>query len=366
MEIIIYRALLLALVAFCLIFKGIPTSIEMGFYLLLFILEVLKAKYIKGKMIIFAEIVAIAGAVYIEPLFTAALGFFVFEIVESKRYALLIGTVVPAFFLLKNEGLLFYFFYIIVCVFVSYLIVTLKEKDAHFKVISDKERRYIYELESTKQQLLRSSQELVHMTELRERNRIASEIHDSIGHKIAGIYMQLQAAYKVKEKNEEKANALFEKTIGDLSTTLEVIRETVHNIKPKEAVGIEQIERIIQSFTFCDVSFTHKGDMTILSPTHWEVITTNIKEALTNAFKYSNASLIEIDLTTNDHFARLYIKDNGVGAAQIVDGLGMRGMKERVKMLGGSLSASGENGFMMVCILPIEKKEGDIFAHSNR
>lgn len=104
----------------------------------------------------------------------------------------------------------------------------------------------------------------------------------------------------------------------------------------------------------------------MISKTHWQVITANIKEALTNVFKHSQATDVKLTLTVNQHFIRLYIKDNGRGSAVVDGGLGLNGMKERVSQMGGSLSIDGRSGFLIVCILPLSGKEGEIFAHSNR
>jgi signal transduction histidine kinase len=96
-----------------------------------------------------------------------------------------------------------------------------------------------------------------------------------------------------------------------------------------------------------------------------ETIVTNIKEALTNITKYSSATKAYISIEVNEKYIRLYIKDNGVGSKKIKEGLGLSGMRERVRNVGGSISISSEDGFLIVCIIPIDSKGGKIFETTN-
>lgn len=238
----------------------------------------------------------------------------------------------------------------------------LEEKDMLYRTMYDNERRYRYELESAKARLLSSSREMVHIAEVKERNRIAREIHDHAGHSISGILMQLQACAKLFERDGARAKELLEDSVQRLADALTLLRETVHNIKPRENMGLEYIQNIIASFSFCEVLFSHKGDFTQLSPVHLEILSTNIKEALTNIARHSGATQAVIQLEVNEKFIRLYIKDNGKGCTRVSEGMGLQGMKERVLHAGGSMTMSGENGFMIVCLLPAENEgRGNIF-----
>lgn len=127
----------------------------------------------------------------------------------------------------------------------------------------------------------------------------------------------------------------------------------MHNIKPKENLGIEYINTIIRDFEFCAVDLKFSGDFNIISSEHLGILGSNIKEALTNAARYSNATKINIRIDINESFTRLYIKDNGNGCIRIKEGLGLSGMKERIRNIGGSISISSESGFMIVCLMPV-------------
>jgi signal transduction histidine kinase len=233
------------------------------------------------------------------------------------------------------------------------------KKISSFKETYDNERRYRYELEDAKQRLLNSAKETAYIAEIRERNRIAREIHDSVGHSIAGILFQLQAAQKLTHKDKEKSDKLLQDSIERLSEALDVMRNTVHNIKPGNIMGLTYIESIIKNFNYCPVDFKHSGDFNSLPANVLETISSDIKEALTNAYKYSKAAAIDIKIDITEAAVRVYIKDNGEGCPNLKEGFGLLGIRERIKNLGGTVSFSGENGFVIVYVIPLGKDEGE-------
>ncbi|MFL0249308.1 sensor histidine kinase [Clostridium neuense] len=119
----------------------------------------------------------------------------------------------------------------------------------------------------------------------------------------------------------------------------------------------------IHNFSFCPVEFKFTGDFNKLKPNYIEIIASNIKEALTNAAKYSKASKIYISIDINEVYLRLYIKNNGVSCSNIKEGLGLSGMRERVNNVGGSISIDSHDGFIIVCVIPFSG--GEIFEGSN-
>lgn len=321
-------------------------------------INIIKEKYYDSIYILIAEFILIFFAVKIDWHFIILNGIIVYDFFYKKAYLGVIPSVVVGAYFLKNELILEYILFLCLCGYLTYVNKNLEEKNNDLKYAYDKERRYRYELESVKEKLIKSSIGAVHIAQIKERNRIARQIHDNVGHSISGVLFQLQACSKLFERDKDKALILLEKSIDELSKSLNLLRDTVHNIKPKEDYGIEYIKDIIDKFKYCEVEFKTFGDFNSLSASHTEILYANIKEALTNASKYSNATKIEISIDINEKYVRLFIKDNGTGCDEIHEGLGISGMRERIRNIGGSISISGENGFMIVCILPM-KLEGD-------
>ncbi|WP_032122594.1 sensor histidine kinase [Clostridium amazonitimonense] len=331
---------------------------EFHVILLLFFLciDVFREKYFNNNISRTVEAISIFFIMLMDIKAVLLLGIFVIDVEEegNKVFPLLSFGLGIGFLLYKRQYnyLPSYALYGLLC----FIIGRERKKSSYinnlYKSTHDKERRYIYELESTKQKLMNSSREIVYLTEAKERNRIARTLHDNLGHKIAGILMQLQASRQVALKDQDKMLQLLDKSIEGLSSSLELIRDTVHNIKPKENVGIEYIKKLIEDFTYCNVEFKYKGDFNNVNSLEMEIITSTLKEALTNISKYSKASKVNIEIDANVNFIRIYIKDDGVGAENIKEGLGISGMKERLKNIGGNLSISSQDGFMIVGIIP--------------
>ena len=235
--------------------------------------------------------------------------------------------------------------------------IMMKEKDKkenEFIELYDTERKNRYELETAKNQLIKANEDIISVTELNERNRIARALHDNIGHKLVGINMILQASGAVRYKDQDKADELTNKAIKELTDTVDLLRDTVHDLKPNKTVGIKVIEKIIADYNYCEVSFTTKGDMNSISSGMLALMSQNLKEALTNASKYSSATLIDVNLEASKKYIRFLIKDNGIGAKEIVDGLGISGMRERVENVGGTFTINKDDGFEVVSFFPLK------------
>ncbi len=330
-----------------------PDYLEVSLLLLLIASNIFREKFKNSPILIIVEAVFILYLSTKNQYYIYLYSIIAYDLVKSGYFYISGLLIIPGIIILKPLSLINYCMFLILCGYFAYINRRIKGREKSYREAYDKERQYRYELERTKAEILDASQKIEYLTEVRERNRIAREIHDSVGHSLAGIMMQLQASMKLKGKDDDKSRELLKNSIDGLSDAIVTLRETVHNIKPKEAAGLEYIERIIESFTYCPVLFSKKGNMSLLKSHHIEILSNNIKEALTNISKYSGATKVEISIETNEKYARLYIKDNGMGCNNIKEGLGLSGMRERLNYVGGTISISGKNGFMIVCLIPM-------------
>jgi len=221
----------------------------------------------------------------------------------------------------------------------------------HFQIVDDN-RRSIYELEEAKVKLRMSQIDLIQVTELNERNRIARSIHDNLGHKLVGSKMLLEAASAISGKDNQKSDQLIERVINELGESVDLLRDTVHDLKPNQDVGITNIKNIIKRFRFCTVDFETQGDLNSISSGLYAIIERNLKEALTNVNKYSNATLVNIKIEVTEKYTRFSVTDNGTGTQYINEGLGVSGMRERVENIGGTFTLDFNSGFKLYMFFP--------------
>ncbi|MEJ6952407.1 sensor histidine kinase [Natronospora cellulosivora (SeqCode)] len=277
----------------------------------------------------------------------------------KKNYLMAILLITPFTYYSYQLDILIFVLPIAFSILAGYIYGDKLEKEEKYIEFLDKERRLRYQLEQTKSQLLHSRKEIKRLTEIRERNRIARQIHDSIGHSIAGVLFQLQAALKIFKKDEEKTENILKLCLEKLSEALELTRKTVYNIKDYHQDGLKLIKEIIDNFEFCPIEFSFEGNFNNIPVDILEIILSNIKESLTNTAKYSEADKVKINLKIGKKVIRLYYKDNGQGCKQVIEGMGLTGMRERVNNAGGTISTDGSDGFLIVCNIPFEREMSD-------
>lgn len=193
----------------------------------------------------------------------------------------------------------------------------------------------------------------IHAATLSERNRIAREIHDNVGHMLTRSILQT-GALKVINKEPTLEEPLS--TLHDtLNTAMTSIRTSVHDLHDESVDLKSALLDIISPVE----NPTLRLEYDISKPVKREIkyaFIAIVKEAVNNIQKHSNASLGTIILREHPGFFHLQIEDNGTNISKTSDsGIGLSNMEERVLALGGRIRFSTENGF---CIfITIFKKE---------
>ena len=205
-------------------------------------------------------------------------------------------------------------------------------------------------LEASREASAREMRNAARLAEMAERSRIAQDIRDHVGHEISGASIALQAAIRLYEKNDLRAGELLTQSAARLEAASEHLREAVHNLKPARVAGIETLVELCEAFAFCPVQFSAAGDLN--GNLYWELLAANLKEALTNVSRHSNATRVIVKLDGNADFIRMRVADNGNNTGAGAMGLGLSGIRERVRAAGGTLSVSAEDGFAVVTVLP--------------
>ena len=195
---------------------------------------------------------------------------------------------------------------------------------------------------------------------LQERQRIAQDVHDLLGHSVAASILQLEAARKVMPTQPERADAMVVTATDALRQGMERIRSAVHNMRAEAPdLSAQEMALIIERFrrdsglqVIADIQDSEQP----LTPAQWEALNANLTEALGNVLRHAHASQVHISLQMLPGMVRLEVADNGVGAQDMVEGMGLSGMRERTAALGGSLMVRGDQGMQVITLLPREGK----------
>jgi signal transduction histidine kinase len=217
------------------------------------------------------------------------------------------------------------------------------------------------DLEAANRQLSAYATQAEELAISKERNRLAREIHDSLGHYLTVINVQLQAALTVLDDDRQRAvtavetaQELAQEGLASVRQSVSTLRESPLGDKPLA----EAIDALVQETESAGIVVETKriGQPRRLEPAAELALYRTVQEGLTNTRKHSRASRVDLILDYGDpQRVRLTIRDNGVGAASTDNGgFGLVGVRERVQLLGGSVhveTGSGQ-GFQLMIVIP--------------
>lgn len=193
---------------------------------------------------------------------------------------------------------------------------------------------------------------------LEERNEIYQQLHDKLGHNINGSVYQLEAAKVLLKEKPDDSQKLIQGVIDKLRTSMDEIRMIFRRQKPSKkqmaVLSLNQLCEECQEKYGIQASFEIEGEDRPIPETVLDIILDNSYEAVSNALKYSGCTKIDIRLVVMNQLVRCTIVDNGKGCETIKPGMGLAGMKERMRKAGAILNLDGRNGFQITMLFPIE------------
>lgn len=213
------------------------------------------------------------------------------------------------------------------------------------------EEKYLHEkLKQKNEELVRSQNEYAENAVLTERNRIARDIHDHIGHVLSSAIIQL-GALEVLEKDPNIKTGIGT-TRKTLTNGMEQIRNSLHNMHESSLDFYELLRKTSRDFTFCPVGISyHLSDP--LPKALYHSFAATINEGLTNVIKHSNATSVHITLSESNEAVHLLIQDNGTQpSSRTGPGIGLIGIEERAAALGGQVHISSSKGFRIFVSIP--------------
>ncbi|HEX6730828.1 MAG TPA: sensor histidine kinase [Pyrinomonadaceae bacterium] len=228
--------------------------------------------------------------------------------------------------------------------------LAVKEQRARAEV-----ERLLAELQEANEKLREYADQVEQIATLTERNRLAREIHDSLGHYLTVVIVQIEAATAVMETDRErsldglrKAQALAQKGLTEVRRSITALRSP-HSL-------IESLNTLFEECRVSGVStqFQLIGTPRKLSPSADLTLYRAAQEGLTNVRKHSRANTATVTLDYSGDRVWLAVRDEGIGSNQPEKGFGLVGVNERVQLLGGEvrIRTAPDKGFTMEVGLP--------------
>jgi signal transduction histidine kinase len=215
------------------------------------------------------------------------------------------------------------------------------------------------QLSEANQKLKEYAAEAEKNAETRERNRLAREIHDTLGHALTGIVAGIDACLLTIDISTDMTKAQLEK-IGNVARQgITDVRRSVNKLRPDalEKMDLENaIAKMVEDMKATagvDVEFYNEVHPLKFHEDEEEVIYRIIQESTTNAIRHGHADHIQIAVTKVNEWLTIAVKDNGIGCKSIKEGFGLKHMQERLSLLNGQLEYNGDDGFLIYAQIPI-------------
>jgi signal transduction histidine kinase len=228
---------------------------------------------------------------------------------------------------------------------VAFTVLAVNEANSRHQV-----ERLAAELGEANKRLRDYATQVEELATLRERSRLAREIHDTLGHYLTVLNVQIEAACAVLASDPQRAGEILHKAQTLTRDGLTEVRRSVTELR-NSTVDLKPLRETLELLadecrvTGIDANLIVTGEPSPLSPQTTLTLYRAAQEGLTNVRRHARASCATLRLDFSENAkVRLRIEDNGAGCADSKEGFGLMGIRERVKLLNGKVSVQSTPG----------------------
>lgn len=183
-----------------------------------------------------------------------------------------------------------------------------------------------------------------------ERNRIARDLHDLLGHHLTALTINLQLASRITEgeakERVEQCHALAKLLLSD-------VRDAVSTLREMPAVNLQQLFEIaVKDIPKLEIKLDIDRNCTVNNVNTSEALLRALQEAITNTLRHSRARKVSVAVTQNENGIQMSYQDDGQGCAKLHLGNGLTGMRERIERLNGNLNITSTPHMQLNIVLP--------------
>ena len=246
--------------------------------------------------------------------------------------------------------------------FIGYMVLLFSQKKEENTAI----RHLNHELEHVNDQLSVMNDQLKayaaeseRMAETRERNRLAREIHDTLGHALTGITAGADACLQMMEVSPDMAKKQMEVIAATVRQGISEVRRSVKALRPDALerfeleVALKKLCTEMQQTSHAVIDLQIETENLRLSPDEEDTVYRTIQEGITNAIRHGLATAVWIKLSCEGRRLKIIVQDNGTGCTIVKPGFGLRHMRERLNLLNGTLKWNGDHGFRIEAVIPL-------------
>lgn len=187
-----------------------------------------------------------------------------------------------------------------------------------------------------------------------ERERIARDLHDVLGHTLSSIVLKAELAGRLFKDKPERALAEINDVERISRAALHEVRQAIHGYHSGDiASEFARAESMLQA---AGIRTERRIDSVEMNPTHERVLALVVREAVTNVVRHAHATLCKLALYRREDAYRLEVSDDGRGGT-FAEGIGMRSIRMRIEALGGRAAWECDSGTRLIVEIPLTLAE---------
>src|SRR6266851_9934328 len=195
-------------------------------------------------------------------------------------------------------------------------------------------------------------EEIEHLAKTAERERIARDLHDVLGHTLSVIILKSELAGKLMDRDPRRAGNEIREVEQISRQALSEVRDTIRGYRSQ---GLEaELARAKSTLETAGVAVKLEAARVALPALQEGVLSMAVREAVTNVVRHAHARTCTLQLEQRNGSCHLEIEDDGRGGFEN-EGNGLRGMRERVEMLGGNLTRNSQAGTRLTITVPLKE-----------
>ena len=211
---------------------------------------------------------------------------------------------------------------------------------------------YIYRWLLANRQLRLARRQVERLAQAAERDRIARDLHDLLGHSLSLVVLKAELAKRLSRAQPDK----LEPELGDIEKAArEALAQVRAAVRGYRSDGLmQEAERMRQTLADAGIECRLSAEPALLSPSGQSLLSLVLREAVTNILRHSRVRSCRIDIAPTTELVRLSVADDGLGRRGAAEGSGLTGMRERLEMAGGRLIIEdGPGSTIIVAELPL-------------
>lgn len=221
--------------------------------------------------------------------------------------------------------------------------------------------RYRNQQQDLENKLEDANQRISQLMVIEERERIARDLHDTLGQKLSMIGLKSDLAAKLMTAKPDKAQKEVEDIQQTARNALKEVREMVSNMRGMKLK--DELIRVQQIIEAAEMKFTYEGNLgnTSIPALTENVLSMCLKEAATNIVKHSRATHCHVQIAASAMELTVTIEDDGIGLPETMDpfqGHGLQGMRERLEFVNGRLDLESDQGTKLTLHIPTVIQQG--------